>query len=502
METGSLFRRQSFTNRLPIWIIPVAVLFGIWSIGAAQFNGYAGDDYRYLVAAQCIADHFWCVSTDHWARRAPIVLPVAGSIRLFGLSQISVWLAPAIYAITSLALLTVLVVRRFGTWPAIIGSTALILTPAFSELTPALGIDVAEFSFLVLATFALERIWATGRAGWSAIFGIAAAMAVMCRPTALAALPIFAVAFLVLRLELRAFIIAAIAFSAILAAEACIYLYLTGDPFLTWKLSLRHTSIQSNHLVGADIRQSPILNVEFIRGWKPAAGIEAHWTVKGLINLAAHPGVFLTFYWTVVLGVVAAFKRRMPAGHARLILWLVAASAVYFALLTYVLAIDPEPRMFVSIIAIMCVILGVCVAAMSNGIFLVLVVAALGTIAFRGVTASFDRLDFAPVNARAMAIEKRSGMGIPVHPVTVKGLALSPDVRMIPIGDATSRRMLVIGAGGCGAVKAWAGLPGWTIEREVMTHRRVPAAIDWLRQNKLFVNGVVDPTLCVLSARK
>jgi len=487
-------------RRFPVWTFPTALLFVIWIIGPARFNGYSGDDYHYLAAARCVADHFWCVPTDHWARRAPLVVPVAVSIRLLGLSQTSLWIIPAIYAIAALALFASLVRRLFGFWPAIIGSAALILTPAFAELTPTLGIDVAEFLFLVLAALALERSWATKKIGWSVVFGIAAALAVMCRPTALAALPIFGIAHLGLRLGPRAIAAAAASFLLVLAGEACVYLFLSGDPLLTWKLSLRHTAIESAHLTGVDIRQSPILNIDFIRAWKPAAGIDAPWPMKGLVNLAAHPDVFLTVYWAVALGFLAAIRRRIADEQAHLILWLLAGSAVYFVTLVFVLAIDPQPRMFIALMAILCAILGVCIAALSNGAFLVLGVIAVGTIAFRGLTAPFDRLDFGPINAHAMATERASGMRIPIHPVTARGMALEPGVDQLPIDHGTARRLLVVGLGGCDAMRAWAGLTGWTVAQEFEMPHAVPRAIAWLRREHLFVTQVQDPTLCVFSA--
>jgi len=500
MTNRSPLRQRLEIGLLPIWMVPVAVLLIIWSIGPARYVGYGGDDYQYLVAAQCVADHFWCIPTDHWARRAPIVLPVAASIRLFGLNQMALWLAPAFYAIVSVMLFAVLLRRLFGVGPAVIGTTALVLTPAFAELTPALGIDIAEFLFLMLAAFAVERSWATGKTGWSAAVGIAAALAVICRPTALAGLPIIGIAFWRLHFGLRATIAATISFAAVLVVEAGIYLYLTGDPFLTWKLSLRHTSVQSSELVGVDVSRSPIFNVDIIRAWRPAAGVEAHWAVKGLVNFAAHQWVFLLAYWTATLGVIAVLKRRVPKDEAWLLLWLIGMAAVYFGVLTYVLAVDPQPRLFVGIIAILCTIFGVCAVALSDGIFIILVIAAIGSIVFRGLTQPFDRYDLAPINRRAIEIEDASGRRLPIYPVAVKGLALTPGANSLPVYRYGMSRLLIIGLDGCVAMKGWAGLSGWAVEREVREHRDAPRMIEWLRRNHLFVKKALDPTLCILSA--
>lgn len=496
MGIGALAGRHSRAIQAPIWLLPIAALFIIWWIGAARYVGYGGDDYQYLVAAKCVAERFWCVPLDHWARRAPIVLPVAGSIRVFGLNQMALWLAPAFYAMAAVGLFSALLQRIFGFWPAFAGALTLILTPAFLELTPGLGIDVAEFAFLMLSAFALERIWATGERRWSVVFGIAVGLAVMSRPTALAALPIFAVAFWRLRLGWRA---AVAAFLAVLAVEAGIYLYLTGDPLLTWKLSLRHTSLHSSELSGVDISRSPILNIDIIRAWPPSAGIDAHWTVKGLVNLAANNGLFPLFYWTVALGFVAGVKRRISGRGAKLILWLVFAAMSYFGMLTYVLAIDPQPRLFLPWIAVLCAIFGICAVALFDDGFRLLSIVAIGSIIFRGVTVSYDRYDMAPVNRRAMEIEETEGKKLPIHPVTARGMALIPDAASLPVFSGTSSRFLIIGLGGCTEVRGWSGFMRWKVEREIQAPRDVPRIITWLRGRRLFVDRVFHPTLCILS---
>lgn len=471
----------------------------IWWLGPARYIGYGGDDYKYLMAAKCVAERFWCIPTEHWARRAPIVLPVAGAIRLLGVNQMALWLVPALYAMATIALFTVLLQRLFGIWTALISVFALISTPAFSELTPGLGIDVAEFCFLVLAAFALERIWSTGREGWSIVFGVAVAFAVISRPTALASLPIFAIAFWRLRLGWRAILAAALAFMAVLTAEATVYLYLTGDPLLTWKLSLRHTSVQSSELNGVDIHRSPILNVDMIRAWPPGAGIDAHWTVKGLVNLAAHPGLFPLFYWAMALGIIAGVKRGIAGESVRLILWLIIAAMLYFALLTYVLAIDPKPRLLLVWIAVLCVIFGVSAAALfKNGLALLSIVA-IGSMAFRGLTVPFDQFNMEPINQRAMAIEEAERNSLPIHPVTARGLALMPGAERLSVHQGPSGRLLIVGLGGCTKVKSWTGLAGWKIQREVQSPREVPRIITLLREQGMFVNAVLSPTLCILS---
>lgn len=499
MGKGASARRHWEAIAWPIWLLPVAGLFLLWWIGAARYVGYGGDDYKYLLAAKCVAEQFWCIPPDHWARRAPLILPVAASIRLLGLNQMALWLAPACYAVMATGLFCALVQRLFGVWPAIVSAFALVLTPAFLELTPGLGIDVAELAFLVLTAFALERIWATGARGWGIVLGIAAGLAVMARPTALAAAPIFAFAFWRLRLGWPALFTAATAFLAVLAAEAAVYLFLTGDPLLTWKLSLRHTSIHSSELSGVDISRSPILNVAIIRAWPPAAGIDAHWSMKGLINLAANQNLFPLFYWTVALAIVASTKRRIAADQRLLMLWLILGAMLYFGILTYILAVDPQPRILLPWIAVLCVIFGVSAVALFDGAFAILSIAAIFSMVFRGVTTSYDRYDMAPINRQAMAIEASEANRLPIHPTAVAGLALIPEAGTLPVFQGISGRLLIIGLGGCAEVRNWSGLRGWTVEREVQTQRDVPAIVTWLRYRRLFVDRVFQPTLCVLS---
>jgi len=485
----------------PAWPLPIFLLSIVWYFGAARYIGHGSDDYYYLAAVRCVADQFWCVPPEHWARRAPVILPAAAFVRLLGLNQFALWLAPALYAVVSIIVFTRLIGRLFGPATAMVSGSILVLTPAFSQLTPALGIDIAEFAFLMLAAYGIERNWATGRSNWAALVGLAIGFAVMCRPTTLAIVPIFAFAFWKLKLDARATLKAVVALLAILLIEAGIYQFLAGNALLTWQLSLHHTKIPSTQLHGVNLNRSPLFNIDFIRAWKPAAGIDAHWTVRGLINFAASPGLFLTFYWSVILGIIAAAKRTLPSGHMRLLGWLIVASLVYFAELTFIFAIDPQPRMFLAIVALLCLICGAGIATLPAGAFTTLGIVALSTIAFRGLTEPFSHPNFETINQKAVEIEKDFDNRLPIYSMTARGLALDNRVTAWPIFDQRSREVLVVGEGGCRRVKNWIGQPNWETSREILATRPVPRIIGWLREKHLFVTNTYDPTLCVFSAR-
>ena len=162
--------------------IPIALLVGIILLKPTPLYGGFADDFRYLAGAQCLD----CLPANHWERRFAIVWPLGVAIQLFGQNTWSVMLAPMIAGIAAIALTFKLVEWHYGRASGLIAACALAVTPVFIDRSMRISIDVIELTFLLGAAFILQR-----RKGhfWA---GALMALAVLCRPTQLAALPMVA----------------------------------------------------------------------------------------------------------------------------------------------------------------------------------------------------------------------------------------------------------------------------------------------------------------------
>jgi hypothetical protein len=107
-----------------------------------------------------------------------------------------------------------------------------------------------------------------------------------------------------------------------------------------------------------DLTKSPLFNVDFIDNWRPAAGIEIHWTVDALLNLLASGSMMVLPLALALLVVHRRDLGRREGGGAGLLL-LIGGAALYFGALVYGFAIDPKPRMFLPVAAVACVTIGV-----------------------------------------------------------------------------------------------------------------------------------------------
>jgi hypothetical protein len=230
----------------------------------------------------------------------------------------------------------------------------LAVTPVFTDRSMRISIDVVELAFLLGSVFLLQRrkshFWA----------GALLALAVLCRPTQLAALPLVALlAWSQDRGRLPWF---AAGFAAPILIEALVYFLAIGDALYPWKLSLSHMAswreamdpVQYSTMMSptVDVTQSPLFNRDFIDGWMPISEIDTHWTIQGLVNLLVNTECGITLCAAIAMSIVAAKKLD------RLQIGLIIGAALYFGALTYAFAVDPRPRMFLPIIVIAAALVG------------------------------------------------------------------------------------------------------------------------------------------------
>ncbi|HEX8389552.1 MAG TPA: glycosyltransferase family 39 protein, partial [Sphingomonas sp.] len=281
--------------RLPVWapLAPAfALLLAFQLISPLGYVGGGADDWRYLEAARCLAREGYCTPETHWAARWPLVAPLALTLRLFGDGVVQASLAPALYGLTALAAYQAIVARIWDVRVAAVAGVALVCTAAFSRPLFQPAVDVPEFALLALAVWLAERNRRTGGAGSALLAGACFGAALFARMAGVVFIP-FLLLLVVARPDWRRTALLGFAGAgAILTADALIHLAIEGDALLSWRLALSHTSLPSSELGSSvDTSRSPILNPDYIGGWRPASGIAAHWLLQGPVNLFMNPKI-------------------------------------------------------------------------------------------------------------------------------------------------------------------------------------------------------------------
>ena len=328
------------------WLAALAgTLALIMLVNPVGFAGGGWDDWQYLNAARCWADHGPCLPHDHWQGRWPIIAPIAGMIALFSESRLAIGLPSLAYALGCLYLLARLGNRLVGPPVGNMAALVLLVMPIFGVELLGPNAEHPELFFLLLAANFILAYVERHRAWLALAAGLSWSLAFQVRETAIVALPLLALAaWMFARRDHRALIAAAIGAALPILAELLTYYAATGDPFWRRQLSIAHTEIPSTELVGpVDHSRSPFLNPDYIAGWKHQPGIHLHWAIDGLANLLANVMAGLGIPFCLVLA--AAFRRRLKTGERRIVGWSIAAALFWACLLIYVLAVDPKPRM-------------------------------------------------------------------------------------------------------------------------------------------------------------
>lgn len=454
-----------------------ALLFALvlWLANPVGYIGGGGDEYQYLIAARCTAEHGFCLPVDHWWRRWPIVAPSALVIRLLGEGYVPIALVPLAYALASVALLATVVTRQFGRVAGTLAAAVFAATPLVAELALEMGIDVPEFLFALAAVALIQRGYERSGIRWAALAGLAAGLAIQARPTGLALLPIFIGLFVLTNRHrwILPFMVTAAVPNLI---EAVVYVAAAGDPLLGWKLSLAHNRIPSSELLPTvDPTHSPLFNPEYIGGWRRPLGIEVHWLVDGLLNYLLNPAVAITLVAGLLL-LALEWRRAMRRDSA--LLCAVAIGVLWFGALTYGFAIDPKPRMFLPTLAVAATLFGVIAPqrweqskALIGGLFaLILMQAAI---------AGYQRSDLRTLVAAAPTTIRDAGPGLFADPITARYLALVPAARALPLfaNRADQRKLLLIGQTSCTAAAQAMNYRGWRPVRATTTPPGKPPAV-------------------------
>lgn len=311
------------------------------------FFGGGQDDGRYLEAARCWEAYGPCLPTNHWQARWPVFAPSAGLAVFFGESRLVVAIWPVIASVSALVLTGLLAKRLCSTNAGLLSIVLLASTPAFATQFATSSVEAIELSFILASALAIIRWNETKSPAWALAIGLFLGLACEVRETAILSSLMLISALLIcgVRPTFKGLLLAATGFAIPVAIELSVYWYATGDPFYRAWLSLNHGRIPSSELSPlVDTTKTPILNPEFIAGWRREPGLRVHWLVDGPINLLANSKAG---YAAVMAPVLLWWARRIgELKDQRRVIALIVGAAIQIFCITYVLAMDPKPRVF------------------------------------------------------------------------------------------------------------------------------------------------------------
>ena len=440
-------------------VLALAALVAVTLLNPLGYRGGGGDDWHYLEAARCAAAHGLCPPVSHWWARLPLVAPMGLALAAGGESRAVVGLIPFAYALAALACFTLLVQRHFGRGAAAVAGLLMASVPvaAFAYLQP--NVDLPELALLMAGLLALDSAARDGRRRWAFAAGALLGLAILTRPTALVALPILVPLILAHRPLRRLAVPLALGIAAPLLLEALLYGLWLGDPLQGWRLSLGHAAAATDELpVGFHSARGPLFNPDYIAGWRRPMGIHVHWTLDPVLNLLGNPS--MGFLLVAALLLLLLDRPSGDEAEGRAAYWLLGGAILYFGALTYALAVDPKPRMFLPVAAAAAAIAGLQAMRLKRrgrGLLAALLVAAV-------VALQLARIHYEPglagLEPAARAWVAEDGAVLAVENRSARFLTLVPGVRGLPIHPAAGRPLLlVVGFERCEALPDGRGRP-------------------------------------------
>ncbi|MFT3965179.1 MAG: glycosyltransferase family 39 protein [Sphingobium sp.] len=338
-------------------------------INPRGFIGGVYDDGRYLAAATRWAMEGPVLGRDHWSLRWPLVLPSAAIVRWAGL-DFRALLIPGILSYLGLALVNYFGLRSVVSARAgFLGALGILATPGIAYWSCALYPDLMEAAFWSAAFWSLwhgtHAPAGAGRTRWMVAAGLLAGLSFCVRETSagLAVGLVLAMIFLP-RIPLRLWIVAGLGAALLPVAEYATLWAASGDPLYRLHVDLNHIAIASEDMRGGVATgQLAVFNTGIMERWAGAGPVHVHWALDTWINF------FLNFYYgqnyvaAALLGWWYRRGRRSVSPPGALVRGLVPAMlAIGFANAIwnlYVLALNPNDRMFIPATVMMAMVAGV-----------------------------------------------------------------------------------------------------------------------------------------------
>ncbi|MGH6781043.1 MAG: hypothetical protein ACREB5_02915, partial [Sphingomonadaceae bacterium] len=198
-------------------------------------------------------------------------------------------------------------------------------------------------------------------------------------------------------------------------------------------------------------------------------GIYVHWTIDGALNLLADPAMGPTLLAAQALIVI--HRRDVAPGGAvgPAPLWLLLAGAAYFGGLTYGLAVDPQPRMFLPVMACGAAIIGVLGARSWQVGGRLVPTALLALLAANAVAVASDHFDLRRIERVASAWAAQAPDRMAIEETARRVLTLAPGIRPLPAHPALGRdRAMLIALNRCPATIDGPAGAQWPLARRAL----------------------------------
>jgi 4-amino-4-deoxy-L-arabinose transferase-like glycosyltransferase len=371
-------------------------------------------------------------------------------IKLLGESRLSVELWPIICSTVAAWLLVKIADLTLGRRIALLAGLLFVATPAFSLqlLTPSVeSIEVA----LILAAILCLHSWQSQQARiWMFASGLFFGLAFQVRETSIVAAGLAATSMWIngMKPRLRDILAVGAGFLLPLAFEFLIYHQLTGDSLYRRHLSLAHTRIQSSELSSSiDTSRSPILNPEIIAGWRREPGFHVHWLVDGPLNLALNAKSGFSLLLTPLLLITA--RKQLTRRTCLTAWWLLILATAYIVVITYVLAMDPKPRVMLTALAASTLAFALVLNDLWRHNRKLLSATCLCAALIAGATIVAGYIRPAWADQQAHVWMKEFPDAIETDRMTKSMLTLNPDVRRMPDFGADRPLAMVVSISNC-----------------------------------------------------
>ena len=434
-----------WSERRHAWLAVALVVLLVLLINPVGYSGGGRDDTRYLEAARCwVEAGRVCLPHDHWTTRWPAIAPLASAVSLGGLNRTAVGLGTLPSFVLAVALVGWLGRLWFSRKAGLLAAALFAAVPAVSVHALRPNVDMIELAGQ-LAALGLGTLAVRERSiGFAIAAGVCAGLAVAARDTSFLFAGIGVVAWFLFAPGARKLIPwAIVGFAGVIGIEMLAYALAAGDPLLRFNLALAHGSVPSTELASwVDTSRSPILNPQFIAGWKMTLGIKLWWPIDPWLNLFGNPQIGP---WVLVAPLAAVAARDLMNNDERRKLSRIGWGSILIALaIVYVLAIDPKTRAFLLPLAGATLILGWAIARMMEagkaGFALIL----LGSLMFLGFYALSKYQQTQPLERAAERFIRSNPGKIEIDPQAKGTLLLAPGVAELPLAPAgRPLRMLI-----------------------------------------------------------
>lgn len=319
-----------------------AALLFVVLIGTLSFSWVGlilSDDVLYADSARAwLEQPFPFIGHSHWSLRHTFVLPVAASFALFGENEWSLTGVTTVYFVLLLMVTYRLIADSFSPGAAVWSVIVLICTPLFAVNSTIAGADITELFFIILALYLFHQGTRHGPSP-ARLFaaGVALGLAFWTRETAVGALPLFVLLFLIgYRVPRRYYWISAAGFATMILAEWIFYWIATGDPFyrIMIDMGFKTTTVSPISLHLRDKGGTGNLYSSYSQLLDPILAI--------LVNQEFG----LLFYLLLPASIWIAWSKKLEATQRSLAAMMAGLALLWFLVISYVLTIRDLPRYY------------------------------------------------------------------------------------------------------------------------------------------------------------